>query len=194
MVRLFVIEFSFTPLKECLTHIDISFVLSGNGETGQSPPPVTLHLAITVWVNRTSPSDFPNIPTQGDKAPAEGVPNPTMTPDSRESDQSTAPEPPLSLPDYPPVQSSTPISQDLSETSLVEKTRLRVDRAVQAEKSIDGSNTWQGVVEKIKWVMNTLSPVAGVRVIDIIFCLSSPEPTCFLSSIRLHRWRMECFQ
>ena len=102
-----------------------------------------------------------------------------MAPDSRESDQSTAPEPPLSPPDHPPFQSSTPIPQYLSETSLFEKTRLGLDRAVQAEKSIDGSNTWQGVVEKIKWVMDTLRPVAGVRVIDILFAYPLLSPLAF---------------
>ena len=51
--------------------------------------------------------------------------------------------------------------------SLSEKARIGLDRAVQEEKSIDGSNTWQGVVERIKLVMDTLSPVAGVRAIDI---------------------------
>ena len=53
--------------------------------------------------------------------------------------------------------------------SLSEMAQIGLDRAVQAEKSIEGSNTWQGVVEKIKWVMDTLSPVAGVRIMDLLF-------------------------
>ena len=169
MVRLFVIEFSFTQLTKHLTHVEISFVLShGCGEAGQSMPPVTLRLAITVSANRTSLSDSPRIQTQGDDSPAEEVLRPTVALDSREPDQSTAPEFPLSPPDHFPVPSSTPIPQDQSETSLVEKARIGLDRAAQAEKSIDGSNTWQGVVKKIKWVMDTLSPVAGVRAISFL--------------------------
>jgi hypothetical protein len=56
--------------------------------------------------------------------------------------------------------------------SLAEKAQISLDRAVQAEKSIDGSNTWQGVVERVKFVMDTLSPVAGVREINILFVYS----------------------
>jgi hypothetical protein len=130
--------------------------------------PVTLHLAITVSANRTFPSDSPQIPAQGDNSPAEEVPKPTIGSDSRGPDQSTAPEPPSPPPDHPPVQSSTPVPQDQAEMSLSEKAQISLDRADEAEKSIGGSNTWQGVVEKIKWVMNTLSPVAGVRVINIL--------------------------
>ena len=43
--------------------------------------------------------------------------------------------------------------------------RLALDQADQAMKQIDKSNTWQGAVGKIKWVMDTLSPIAEVRVI-----------------------------
>jgi hypothetical protein len=131
--------------------------------------PVTLHLAITVSANRTFPSDSPQIPAQGDNSPAEEVPKPTIGSDSRGPDQSTAPEPPSPPPDHPPVQSSTPVPQDQAEMSLSEKAQISLDRADEAEKSIGGSNTWQGIVEKIKFVMNTLSPVAGVRVINIPF-------------------------
>jgi hypothetical protein len=34
-------------------------------------------------------------------------------------------------------------------------------------KPIDQSNTWQGAVGRIKWVMDTLSPIAEVRAIPI---------------------------
>ena len=44
--------------------------------------------------------------------------------------------------------------------------RLALDQADQAMKRIDKSNTWQGAVRKIKWVMDTLSPIAEVRVIS----------------------------
>ena len=43
--------------------------------------------------------------------------------------------------------------------------RLALDQADQALKQIDESNTWQGAVGKIKWVMDTLSPIAEVRLI-----------------------------
>jgi hypothetical protein len=154
--------------------------------------PVTLHLAIAVSGNSNFPSDSPQIPAQGDNSPAEEVPKPTIGSDSRGPDQST--EPPSPPPDHPPVQSSTPVPQDQAEMSLSEKAQISLDRADEAEKSIGGSNTWQGIVEKIKFVMNTLSPVTRVRVINIPFAYPRLTRLPVLSSIRLHRWRMECFQ
>ena len=94
-------------------------------------------------------------------------------------DQPTVPEPPSPPPNHFPIQSSTPIPRALTEITLSEKARISLDHADQAEKSIGGSNTWQGVVERVKWVMDTLSPLAGVRVINILF----PYPS--LSKITL---------
>ena len=174
-----------------MSHVDISFVLShGSGQAGESTQPVTLHLAVIVSTNKTSPSDSPQIPAQGDDTPAEEVPNPTIGQDSRGPEQFTALRPP---PEHTPIQSSTPVPQDQAELSFAEKAQIGLDRADKAEESIDGSNTWQGVVERVKLVMDALSPVAGVRVINIPFCLSSAETTCSLSSTRSHRWRMGCF-
>ncbi|KAH9083319.1 hypothetical protein EDB83DRAFT_2546969 [Lactarius deliciosus] len=134
----------------------------GNGQVGQSTPPVTLDFTITVSVDGTSPGDPQIIPTKGDDAPAEDVPQPTMTPDSRGPDPSSAPGH-LSHPlDHLPVESSTLMPQDQGETS-VEKPQIALVRVEQVEESIDQSNTWEGAVRKIKWVMDTLSPVAEVR-------------------------------
>jgi hypothetical protein len=65
------------------------------------------------------------------------------------------------------VQSSSPVPQDQGETSLIEKARIGLDRADELDKSIQGSDTWEGVVGRIKWLMDTLSPLAGVRVIFV---------------------------
>ena len=65
--------------------------------------------------------------------------------------------------------------------SISEKAQISLDRADQAGKSIDGSNTWQGVVERVKLVMDTLSPLAGVRVINILF--TSPWLSRFHSQL-----------
>ncbi|KAH9052646.1 hypothetical protein EDB87DRAFT_1581588 [Lactarius vividus] len=89
----------------------------GNGQAGQSTPPVTLDLIITVSgkTGKTSP-------------------------------------------------------QDRGEMSLVERARIDLDRADEVEKSIDQSKTWEGVVGKIKWVMDTLNPVAEMayKVLSVI--------------------------
>ena len=52
---------------------------------------------------------------------------------------------------------------------------ITLRRADEAMKLIDRSNTWESAVGRIKWVMDTLGPIAEVRVIS--FCLSFTEPT-----------------
>ena len=54
--------------------------------------------------------------------------------------------------------------QEKGEMPLVEKARVGLDLAEKAKESIDRSGTWEAVVGRIKWLMDTLSPVAGVRV------------------------------
>jgi len=120
---------------------DISFVLNGQG--GQSTQPVTLHLTITVSANRAPPSDPPKTAAQGDDSPGPAEEVPKI-------------EPPSPPPEHPPTQSDTPIPQDQAEMSLAEKTRISLDRAVQAEKSIE--RAWEGV-EWVKFVTDTLSPL-----------------------------------
>jgi hypothetical protein len=41
----------------------------------------------------------------------------------------------------------------------------------EATKAIDLTNTWEGAVARIQWLMDTLSPVAGVRHRATSFCL-----------------------
>ena len=112
----------------------------------------------------TSPGLPPSLPTEGDVASAGEVLEPTTAPDSKGLGQSTEPEHPSPPPDHLPVEGVTPMPQDRGEMSLVDKAQISLDLAEQAKKLIDRSNTWEGVVGRIKWVMDTLSPVAGVRV------------------------------
>ena len=37
-----------------------------------------------------------------------------------------------------------------------------INRAKEAMNTISNSNTWEGALERIKWVMDTVSPVVGV--------------------------------
>ena len=53
---------------------------------------------------------------------------------------------------------------------------LRADESMKRIVSIDGSNTWEKALERIKWVMDTLGPIAEVRVI----------PFCVLGQANLH--------
>ena len=158
--------------------VDIPIVLGqGDGQAGQFTQPVTLYLSIIVPGNMTSPVLPSIIPTEGDDAPAGEALEPTTAPDSEALGQSTEPEHPLPPPGHLPVEGVTPMSQDRGEKSPVEEAQIKLDLAEQAKKLIDRSNTWGGVVGRIKWVMDTLSPVAGVRVIFDLLSFELTEPT-----------------
>ena len=45
----------------------------------------------------------------------------------------------------------------------------RADEAMKLIVPIDRSNKWENAVEKINWVMDTLSPIAEVRVM-LFYC------------------------
>ena len=120
--------------------------------------------------NRASTSFPPNIQTEGVHNPTQEV-RTAVAPDSRQADQSTEHEHPLPLVDQLPVQGSTPMPQDQGYLSLVKEAQIGLGRADELEKSIDGSETWEGVVGRIKWLMDTLSPVAGVRVMLVSLVL-----------------------
>ena len=122
----------------------------------------------------TSPGLPPSIPTEGDDTQAGEVLEPTTPSDSKGLGQSTESEHP---PDHLLVEGVTPMPQDLGEMSLVDEAQISLDLAEQAKKSINRSNSWEGVVGRIKWVMDTLSPVAGVRVIFDLLSFKLTEPT-----------------
>ncbi len=52
--------------------------------------------------------------------------------------------------------------------SPTEKALTALRRADEVKKPIDRKNTWKGVVGRIKWVMDTVSPIAEVRAISIL--------------------------
>ncbi|KAH9055074.1 hypothetical protein EDB87DRAFT_1355503 [Lactarius vividus] len=146
---------------ESETHISVTLG-GGNGQAEQSTPPVTLDLTIIVSANGTSPSDPQIIPTEGDDTTAGNVPRPTMAPESKGPDPSSAPNHLLHPPNHLPVKRNTLVSRD-KEASLVEKPQIVLVSADEVDESIDQSNTWEGVVGRIKWVMDTLSPVADLH-------------------------------
>jgi hypothetical protein len=122
-----------------------------------------------VSANSTSANIPQNIPTEVEGTSAEEVRQPNTTAiDSRGPDPSTEPEHPLPPPDQLPVQGGTPMPQDQGEAPFFNDAQISLDRADEAKKLIDRSDTWEGVVGRIKWLMDTLSPVAGVRVIFVL--------------------------
>ncbi|KAH9069684.1 hypothetical protein EDB83DRAFT_2550963 [Lactarius deliciosus] len=81
-------------------------------------------------------------------------------------------------PSTPPVTLNLTIIVSANGTSLVREDRV--------EESIGQSNTWEGVVGRIKWVMDTLSPVAGLHPIaQMVYKVLSviPEVRLFMLSL-----------
>ncbi|KAH9024625.1 hypothetical protein EDB85DRAFT_269188 [Lactarius pseudohatsudake] len=109
-----------------------------------------------------NPHDPPDISTKGDDTLADAAKS-SMTQDSGEHFQYTAPEPLLPSPDPLSVETSTPAPDSQAETSTVERARIALRHAEEAKRPIDGVNTRNGVISRIKWLMDTVSPVAELH-------------------------------
>ena len=139
---------------------DIPCVLENDvGETARSTQQVTIYIMVNIKPPTlySSPS---SVPTEDDGSPAEAAPMPGRV-------QSPTPEHPLPLPLHQLVESGNtkPHSREEVSGGSTKDLRLALDQADQAIKRIDRSNTWQGAVGRVKWVMDTLSPIAEVRMI-----------------------------
>ena len=146
-----------------ISRADIPCVLEkGVGGAARSTQPVTLYITVNV----TPPNPHP-VPTEGDNSFATEA-----TIQGRI--QFPTPEHFLPLPYHQPVETGNIMPQSLEEVSPIstENPRLALDRADEAMNRIvpiDGSNTWEGAVGRIEWVMDTLSPIAEVRVTPFFF-------------------------
>jgi hypothetical protein len=144
--------------------VEVPFVLSNfDGPAGRPVQSVTLYL--TIDVSATSHPILPGIlpiNTTNAIATMEQATRPNVAQDSIKTTPSvvaTAPES-LSPPtDHVPIETSilTPPVQ----ASMSAENALR--DADEATKAINLTSTWEGAVARIKWVMDTVSPVAGVR-------------------------------
>ncbi len=110
----------------------------------------------------------PELPTDGDDTPAEEATKPFVVLDTGGPSQSTALEPPLPSPDTLPVGTGTPMPDGQPEMSPTEEALIAVRQADKAKNSIDLANTWEGTISRIKWVMDTVGPIAEVRPISIL--------------------------
>lgn len=135
---------------------EIPCVLDGM-EDEQSTQPVTMY--ITVNVTPSNPyNSSPSIQTGHDKSPTERATVP-------EHIQLSSSEHPLPLSHQQPVETSNTTPQ-MSPTST-ENPRSALHQADESMKpihQIDRSKTWEKAVRRIKWVMDTLGPIAEVRV------------------------------
>ena len=145
--------FSFSHL--IISRADIPCVLENvAGEAARSTQPVTLYIT----VNITPPNLYnnpPSIPAEDDDSPAKEATIPGRI-------QFPVADPPLRL----PVRTGTPMPQSREGMLPTEDFLFVLDRANEAIKlivPIDRSTTWERTVENINWVMDTLSPIAEVR-------------------------------
>jgi hypothetical protein len=143
----------FTQLN--VSRADIPCVL-GNGTAGaaRSNQSVTLYITVNI-----KPPSLHNSPTVHDD-PAT-IPGRIQLP---------VPEHVLPLSHHQPVETGNTIPQkreDVSHASIKDPhlALLRADEYMKKIVPIDGSHTWEKAVERIKWVMDTLGPIAEVRVI-----------------------------
>ncbi len=121
------------------------------------------------------PDNPPEILTKGDDTPAGQTVKPSMVPDSGGPIQSSAPEPLLPSPDSLSVEIGTPMPDGHAEMSPTEKAQIALHRVDEAKRPIDRKNTWKGAVKRIKWVMDTLSPIAEVRAISFLLRVDRAE-------------------
>ena len=159
MVRF--VENSLSSNQLNTSRADIPCVLENNaGEVARATPPVTLYIT----VNTTHPSQYddpPSIPTRDYDSPAEEATIPGHI-------QFPVPEHLLPLSHPQPIETRNPIPgsrEEISPTSI-NNPRLalhRADKAMEEIVPIDPSNTYEATVGRIKWVMDTLSPIAEVR-------------------------------
>ena len=160
MVRFLENSISFNQSN--ISRTDIPCILENNvAEAARSTQPVTLYTTVKI----TPPTLYnspPSIPTD-DYSPAEEAP-------IAERIQFPTPEHPLPLSYDQPVETGNNKPQtreELSPSTGTMNPRLALDKADDAMKTIGRSNTWEGAVGRIKWVMDTLSPIAEVRVTPI---------------------------
>ena len=134
-----------------VSRADISCVLQNDvRETARSTQPVTLYVSVKI-TPPTLYSSAPSIPTEDDGSPG----------------RIQSLEHPLHLSHHRPVEAGNnkPQSREEASPASAKDLHLALDQSDQAIKRIGRSNAWQGAVGRIKWVMDTLSPIAEVRVI-----------------------------
>jgi hypothetical protein len=132
---------------------DIPCVLgNGVGGAARSTRPVTLYIT----VNITRPNLYnssPSIPTKYDDSPAEEATIPGR----------------ITVSHHQPVETGNTMPQSREEVSptSIDDPCFALHRADESMKwivPIDGSDTWERAVGRVKWVMDTLGPIAEVRV------------------------------
>ena len=146
-----------------ISSTDIPCVLENDvRETARSTQPVTLYISVDI-TPPTLYSSPPSIPTGYDCPPTEETPMPGRI-------RSPSLEHPLLPSHHQPVEADNNKPQSREELSPATTKNLPLDlrQADEATRRINRSNTCQGVVRRMKWVMDTLGPIAEVRAIPFL--------------------------
>ena len=157
-----------------VSRADISCVLgNGVGGAARSTRPVILYITVDITPPNLHKSP-PSIPTVDDDSPAEEATVPGRI-------QFPTPEHFLPPSHHQPVETTNAMPQSREVVSPIgaKDPHLALHRAEESMKRIvpiDGSNTWESAVGKVKWVMDTLGPIAEVRPIPFSY-LSLAELT-----------------
>ena len=163
--------------------VDAPFVLtSSDGQAGESDHPVTLYLTITASGIATShpilPTNTTNAKaTEADISPMEQATEATIAHPRGPIESAPfvavantiKPLPPPT--DHVPIETGTPTTPVPDVQASMSPTKDALFDADEATKAIDLTNAWEGAVERIKWVIDTVGPVAGVRHSAISFYL-----------------------
>jgi len=142
---------------------DIPCVLENDDEEAvRSTQPVTLYITLNITPPNLCNSP-PCIPIEDDDSPAEEATIPGRV-------QFPAPEHILPMSHHQPTETGNTLPQsrgEVSPTSTINPRFAlhRADESMKRTVPIDRSNTWERAVGRMKWVMDTLGPIAEVRVI-----------------------------
>ena len=138
-----------------ISRADISCIFGNDfGGAARSTQPITLYISFNI----APPNLHNSILTENEVSPAE----------EPERIQYLSPEHLSPLSHHQPVETGNIVPQSREDVSLssTKNPRLTLDWADEAMKPVDRSNTWGSVVGRIKWVMDTLSPIAEVSIIS----------------------------
>ena len=150
---------SFSRLN--ISCVDISCVLKNDlREAARTTQPITLYISVIITPPNlySSPS---SIPTEDDESPTT-IPEPIQFP---------VPEHHIPL-HHQPIETGNTIPRSREEMSSASTKSPRfalrwADKVMKRIVPTNRSNKWEAAVGRIKWVMDTLGPIAEVRVMPI---------------------------
>ena len=152
-----------------ISRVDVPFTLAnGDRQVRHSNQPVTLYLTV-VLSESPSPTSYPVLPVNTTalqsvevNASTPSEPASAMAQDSTNITRSTVPTEILPPPtDHLPGTPMPPVAYQQARMPPVEDALHNAKEAMTTISHL--SNTWEDALSRIKWVMDTVSPVAEVR-------------------------------